>query len=605
MKRGWNVNSDQDFQWPPGAASHLLSLTADLACVAGFDGFFRQLSNGWAEALGYRPGELLDRPFVEFVQSEDVIKTNEVLADLRGGVEMCRFENRFVASDGTTRWLSWTAVRDKEVDQYYAVARNLTAQHEAEVGLTDTEKRYLDLIESSHDVIQSNTLDGQFEFVNKAWHDMLGYTPAELPNVNLYDIIDPSDHTRCQSLFGQVMQGHDLDRIEVLFLSKDGRQIPVEGNATSRFHDGEFYASHSFFRDISERKKAEELSARYQKQLEQEIAERTTALVQSEKLATLGRLSAGMAHELNNPAAAARRGAANLERAIEATRVGMFDVFQSGLGPEQVRAIGDLLGQTMQSDHDADDLDALSRSDVESDMEDWLEDHGVEEPWELAASLVELGVATGDLEQLSASFDERQIGAVTRMIGMSQSASGMLGQVTEGTRRVSEIVTALKTYSYMDRASIQSVDIHETLDNTLIMLQGKLKGSVEVDRTYDKSIPVIETHGSELNQVWTNLIDNAVDAMSADGKIRITTHSEDDGVRVEVSDNGPGIPPDQLSKIFDPFFTTKQPGEGTGLGLNIVYNIIKNQGGEISAHSEPGHTAFTVTLPLEITSDRG
>lgn len=585
--------------WPPAVTGRLLGLAADLTCVAGFDGHFQELSDSWLDVLGYSCDELLARPFLEFVCPEDVDSTREELAALQSGRDMALFQNRVIAKDGSTRWLLWTAIAAPEERRYYTIARNMTAQREAEERVRESERRYSDLIESSHDLVQSISPDGHFEFVNRAWHDVLGYTPDELPDITLFDILDPADHEHCTAIIGQLMSGASLERIEVDFVAKDGRRIPVEGNATGRFHDGEYVATHAFFRDVSERRKAEELSALYQKELEEEVASRTAALVRSEKLATLGRLSAGMAHELNNPAAASQRGAFRLREAVTDTCASLLSLTTSGVEPADVPALSSLLELGEQRASEPDALDPLTRSDREGEVEDWLDRHGVDDGWEIAGSLVSLGLTVPELEDLEATFGPDRLPIALRAACQAHTAYASLEQISHGTQRISQIVTALKAYSFMDRAPVQRVDIHEGLDNTLVMLQGKLKRGVDVQRRYGDDVPAIEAHGNELNQVWTNLIDNAVDAMGGQGSIAIRTRRSDDSVIVEIEDDGPGIPAEHVEKVFDPFFTTKLPGQGTGLGLNIVYNALHDSGGRIDVRSQPGRTVFTVQLPIE------
>lgn len=591
--------------WPVELTGRLLDLEVDLRCVASFDGFFVELSGGWTDLLGYSCDELLSRPFLEYVSPDDVASTTAELDALRAGRSTVRFRNRWVARSGAVAWLAWTAVADLESGRYYAVARDVTAEHDAEVTLRESEERYSSLIQSSHDMIQSIAPDGTFEFVNRAWHNLLGYTEDDLKTLNLFDIIDPADHEHCMVAFGQVMNGLSLDYVEVTFLTKDGRRIPMEGNATGRYRDGAYVASHSFFRDVSERRKAEELAARYQRQLEDEVAERTTALVQSEKLATLGRLSAGMAHELNNPAAAAQRGASRLREAIEAMCSSLVGLGSAGLSAAQVDALTTLINQSAHQASQPDTLDPLSRSDREQDLETWLVGRGIERPWTIAGPLVTLGFGHPQLDIIAEVFDATTLPVVLRVVGQSHQAFAHLEQVSHGTTRISEIVTALKAYSYMDRAPVQHADIHEGLDNTLVMLQGKLKQGVEVERAYAVGLPTVEAPGSELNQVWTNLIDNAVDAMDGQGHLIIRTSLEGDAVVVELTDDGPGIAADHVDKVFEPFFTTKLPGQGTGLGLNIVYNIVRGFGGQISVASRPGHTCFQLRIPIESAAASG
>jgi PAS domain S-box-containing protein len=586
-------------KWPDAVAARLLDLSVDLACVAGFDGYFRELSGGWPELLGYSCEELLKRPLLEFVHSGDVAATARQLERAQSGLAITQFENRFVSRDGSSRWLLWTAVGVPEEQCFRAVARDLTPRRRAEESMRDSEQRYADLIESAHDIVQSIAPDGHFDFVNKAWHEHLGYTPEELPGLTLFDIVDEADHDHCSLLIGQLMSGQSFDQIEVTFVAKDGRRFPVEGNATGRFRDGQYVATHTFFRDVSDRKEAEALAAAYQHRLEQEVAERTTALVQSEKLATLGRLSAGMAHELNNPAAAAQRGSVLLREAIGRTCSGFVDLARAGLGNADASKLADLVNRGADRAREPDTLDPVARGDLEEQVETWLAEHGLGEAWELAGPLASLGLDRAGLDRLAGTFSPSQLPPLLAVLSQSYTAYALLEQIGHGSQRISEIVTALKDYSFMDRAPVQDLDVHDGLDNTLVMLQAKLKRGVEVDRDYDRDLPHLEALGSELNQVWTNLIDNAVDAMDGKGHLVIRTRPEEGGVVVEIEDDGPGIPAEVLDKVFDPFFTTKGPGHGTGLGLNISFNIIRGSGGQLDVTSQPGRTVFRVRLPLK------
>lgn len=334
-------------------------------------------------------------------------------------------------------------------------------------------------------------------------------------------------------------------------------------------------------------------------------------LRQSEKMAQLGTLAAGVAHELNNPAAAVRRGAVQLEGAIANMAQAFVRIIQSRLTPQEQATLERLTAHVRKQAAGPLHFDPLARSDREQMLEAWLEEHGVADAWEVAPTMVNLDLSDEDRSVLTEMFEGSGLRIIVSWLNANYDTFNLLAELRQGAGRIADIVQALKSYTYLDQAPVQQVDVHQGLDDTLLILRHKLARGIDVRREYAADVGEIEGHGSDLNQVWTNLIDNAIDAVSGvlagpiaeAPQIVINTRREGDPgeewVVVTVLDNGPGIPEEALPQLFDPFFTTKPPGKGTGLGLDISYNIVVHKhGGEIRVDSKPGHTAFEVWLPV-------
>ena len=324
------------------------------------------------------------------------------------------------------------------------------------------------------------------------------------------------------------------------------------------------------------------------------VREFTRLEQQRDKLAALGKLSAGLAHELNNPASAAARSAEALLACLERLRQLERDPYLNEANCEQISTAEEAVRKELKP---AAFKDELERSDREEALNSWLTAHGLKEPWKLTPMLVEANVERSHLERLQQASGEAfqpELARFATMLEMEKIAQ----QIGHSTKRIASLVRAIKEYSYMDQAPVQEVDVVSGIENTLTILEHKLRKGITVKRDYAPDLPRVLANGSELNQIWTNLIDNASDAMQNKGILSIRTAPDNDCVLVEIGDNGPGIPKDVQSHIFEQFFTTKPVGKGTGLGLDTVRRIVRKLNGSVSFSSVPGDTRFAVRVPI-------
>jgi signal transduction histidine kinase len=330
------------------------------------------------------------------------------------------------------------------------------------------------------------------------------------------------------------------------------------------------------------------------------VMSRVTAIEHNrERLAALGTMAAGLAHELNNPAAAAQRAAAEMAEAVDVVTASLSRFVEAGVERGDAERLLELQREALDGAASRTALDALDAADAEDELLERLQALGVPEAWRMAEPLSAAGVDEAWLERLAAAAGPAT-GAALGFVAATLDARSLAAELHESTRRMSALVGAVKSYAYMDRGGLVEVDVHEGLEATLTILGHKLKHtSIQVVRDYDRSLPKVTVRGPELNQVWTNLLDNAIDALGETGTITLATHRDGSCVQVDVGDDGPGIPPEDLDRVFDSFFTTKEVGQGTGLGLATARSIVDDRhAGALTVESAPGRTTFSVRLPL-------
>lgn len=370
------------------------------------------------------------------------------------------------------------------------------------------------------------------------------------------------------------------------------KHFPLTGRAMNNGRVLRFPAS--LFPELVQ--KMPELATRLVGLMSDRIRETTRREQQRDRLAALGKLSAGLAHELNNPASAARRATSQLRKTIKQIKDASHELGTQELTASQKAEIEKLESSLVQ--RDGPPPDTLTISTLEDQLDTVLRSHGQNDLWQLAGDLARKGAQPAVLESLFALLDAGTARAALVRIAAVLDVASLLDEIESSTARISDLVGAIKEYTYMDQSPVQNVNIAKSLETTLTIMNHKLKHGVTVQREYHPVPFLVDSFGSELNQVWTNIIDNAIDAMNGQGKLQIRTFRDENCVVVEITDDGPGIPSEILPHIFEPFFTTKAVGQGTGLGLDTVQRIVKKHHGDINVNSKPGHTVFQILLPL-------
>jgi signal transduction histidine kinase len=331
----------------------------------------------------------------------------------------------------------------------------------------------------------------------------------------------------------------------------------------------------------------------------QGFTNRQRTISQRERLLALGSLSAGLTHELNNPAAAAVRATSTLQQRVSKMREKLAALAAGHLDEAALQTLIKFQDDAAQRVAAAPKLTALESSDREDELADWLDDHGISHAYEIAPTFVSAGLDADWLELVANAAPPDSLGGAIHWLYYTVDTELLMKEITDSTTRISTLVDAAKQYSQMDRSPFQTVDLHDLLDSTLVMLGRKIPPGVKVVKHYDEALPPVPSYAAELNQVWTNLIDNAVQAMGEEGTLTISTHGDGEFATVKVNDTGPGIPDDVKDRVFEPFFTTKPIGHGTGLGLDIAWRIVVNKHrGYLKVKSEPGSTTFIVRLPV-------
>lgn len=498
-----------------------------------------------------------------------------------------------ICSDGNpfpAEYWSYPVERDGELVGSVVTFVDITERRRVESELRETDQLVRMLLDSTGEGIYGIDLKGVCTFANPACARLLGFDSSDdLVGKQMHELVhhtrpngDPYAVEDCQ-IYRAFWEGQGTHIDDEVMYCADGKPFPAEYWSYPVERDGELAGCVVTFVDITERRKIE------------------AEMRQTEKMAALGKLSAGLAHELNNPAAAAGRASSMLYAALDLLQAANVDLARAGLDDDQWTSLTNWYDEIRARATDMVPLTGLDASDREEELLGWFESRGVDDGWVIAPILAKAGVREGDLNSVAGNLPNHSIGKAISWLCRSLEAHDLASEVALSAERISTLVNSVKSYSYMDQAPVQTIDVHRGIEDTITILGHKLKAGVEVVREYDRDLPLIRTLGSELNEVWTNLMDNAIDAMDGRGTLTIKTYRQGDDLAVDIADDGPGIPEAVQSKIFDPFFTTKDVGAGTGLGLDVVRRIVTQRcDGEIDFTSEPGKTVFHVRLPITV-----
>jgi PAS domain S-box-containing protein len=574
--------------------SQIVTTSTDFVTLINRDYVYEVANQSYRDLLGKTQEEIVGHNMAEVIGEERFTTIAKLNIDKALAGESANYQSQLEVHDGSVRYLDLRCdpFRDTEGDVIGVLVdgRDITEEKEAQDALREADDLIRLLLNSTGEGIYGIDLNGNCTFANPACAKLLGFESVDdLLGKQMHKLIH---HTRsngkpypveeCQ-IYKAFRQGKGTHVDDEIMFCANGNPFQAEYWSYPMFRKEELVGCVVTFVDITERRRVED------------------ELRQTEKMAALGKLSAGLAHELNNPAAAASRAANQLGEEIDELQAATIKLAGAGTTSDQWKLLTDSLDDMRQYVKEGTKLSPLEANDREEELMDWLETRDIEPAWMIAPVLVSFGAELQVLEAVAEKFAGDMLSLAFVWLCRAITVSDQCRTVESSSASISELVNTVKSYSHMDRAPSLDVDIHQGIEDTLRILHHKLKNGVEVVKDFDRSLPHVTAQGSELNQVWTNLFDNAVSAMDGKGKLTIKTYLDDGTATVLVNDDGPGIPEEIQHRIFEPFFTTKEVGDGTGLGLDVVNRIVTNRcGGRIDLESEPGNTTFRVRIPVDL-----